>query len=102
MSRTVTGLACLCSCFALEAAAQSYPTRPVRMVIPGPAGGITDVIGRAVSMHYAESLGQPIIVDNRPGAAGTLGAGIVAKAAPDGYTLLMHDVASHCIAASLY
>src|SRR4051812_36680300 len=104
MNRTVTGLAvaCLSFGFTLVAAAQSYPTRPVRIVIPWPAGGITDVIGRAVSVHYTEALGQPMIVDNRPGAAGTLGAAIVAKAAPDGHTLLMHDVASHCIAASLY
>jgi tripartite-type tricarboxylate transporter receptor subunit TctC len=94
-------IACLSS-FAFETAAQSYPTRPVRIVIPWPAGGITDVIGRAVSLHYAEALGQPIVIDNRPGAAGTLGAAIVAKAAPDGHTLLMHDVASHCIAHSLY
>ena len=104
MSRTVTGLAVACVSFGFvfETAAQSYPTRPVRIVIPWPAGGITDVIGRAVSLHYAEALQQPIVIDNRPGAAGTLGAAIVAKAAPDGHTLLMHDVASHCIAASLY
>ena len=104
MPRTFAGLAvaCLSFCFTAEAATQSYPTRPVRIVIPWPAGGITDVIGRAVSLHYAEALQQPMIIDNRPGAAGTLGAAIVAKAAPDGHTLLMHDVASHCIAASLY
>ena len=104
MNRTVTGLgfASLASLFSLFAAAQSYPTRPVRIVIPWPAGGITDVIGRAVALHYSEALGQPMIVDNRPGAAGTLGAAIVAKSAADGHTLLMHDVASHCIAASLY
>jgi tripartite-type tricarboxylate transporter receptor subunit TctC len=108
MNRHVTGLAAACLLFCLsphsvsEAPAQSYPTRPVRIVIPWPAGGITDVIGRAVSLHLMETLQQPMIVDNRPGAAGTLGAAIVAKAGPDGYTLLMHDVASHCIAASLY
>src|SRR5215204_5026336 len=106
MIRSVIAVAVAClslsSSFAFEAAAQSYPTRPVRIVIPWPAGGITDVIGRAVSLHYAEALQQPIVIDNRPGAAGTLGAAIVAKAAPDGHTLLMHDVASHCIAASLY
>ena len=104
MNRTVIGLAaaCLTSCFTPQLLAQSYPTRPVRIVIPWPAGGITDVIGRAVSLHYTEAFQQPMIIDNRPGAAGTLGAAIVAKAAPDGHTLLMHDVASHCIAASLY
>ena len=85
-----------------EAPAQSYPNRPVRMVIPWPAGGITDVIARGVNLHLSEVFGQPLVVDNRPGAGGTLGAAIVAKAAPDGYTLLMHDVASHCISATLY
>jgi tripartite-type tricarboxylate transporter receptor subunit TctC len=94
--------ASLLFCFTAPVLAQSYPTRPVRIVIPWPAGGITDVIGRAVSLHLADVLGQPMIIDNRPGAAGTLGAAIVAKSAPDGHTLLMHDVASHCIASSLY
>lgn len=86
----------------LQISAQSYPTRPVRMVIPWPAGGITDVIARGVNLHLAEALGQPIVIDNRPGAGGTLGAAIVAKSAPDGYNLLMHDVMSHCITPSLY
>ena len=85
-----------------QAVAQSYPTRPVRMVIPWPAGGITDVIARGVNLHLAEVLGQPVVIDNRPGAGGTLGAAIVSKAAPDGYTLLMHDIMSHCISPSLY
>jgi len=90
------------ACLASATFAQSYPNRSIRMVIPWPAGGITDVIARAVNVHLGETLGQPIVVDNRPGAGGTLGAAIVAKAAPDGYTLLMHDIASHCISASLY
>jgi tripartite-type tricarboxylate transporter receptor subunit TctC len=89
-------------CVAGQAFSQSYPNRSIRMVIPWPAGGITDVIARGVNLHLAEALGQPIVVDNRPGAGGTLGAAIVAKAAADGHTLLMHDIASHCIAASLY
>src|SRR5437868_1082701 len=89
-------------CFTTPLFAQSYPTRPIRMVIPWPAGGITDVIARAVNLHLSEALGQPIVIDNRPGAGGTLGAAIVAKAAPDGYTLLMHDIMSHCITPSLY
>ena len=82
--------------------AQSYPSRPVRMVIPWPAGGITDVIARGLNLHLAEALGQPVVIDNRPGAGGTLGAAIVAKSAPDGYNLLMHDIMSHCITPSLY
>ena len=87
---------------AAQALAQSYATRPVRMIIPWPAGGITDVIARGVALHLSESLGQPMVIDNRPGAAGTLGAAIAAKAGADGHTLLMHDVMSHCIAPALY
>lgn len=93
----------LCSLWvASPAAAQTYPSRPIRAVIPWPAGGITDVITRAVGQHLAETMGQAVVVDNRSGAGGTLGAGIVAKSAADGYTLLFHDIASHCIAATLY
>ena len=82
--------------------AQSFPSRPIRVVIPWPAGGITDVITRAVGQHIAETTAQAVVVDNRSGAGGTLGAAIVAKGAADGHTLLFHDVASHCISASLY
>ncbi len=88
--------------FALGVAAQSYPSRPIRVIIPWPIGGITDVITRAVALHLTDAFGQQVLVDNRPGAGGTLGAGLVAKAPPDGYTLLMSDVASHSISASLY
>jgi tripartite-type tricarboxylate transporter receptor subunit TctC len=85
-----------------QAHAQDYPNRPIRMVIPWPPGGVTDVIARSLSQHMSESLGQPIVPDNRPGAAGTVGVGIVAKSAPDGYTLMMSDVPSHAISATLY
>ena len=87
---------------AAHACAQQYPTHPVRLVVPWPPGGITDVISRGLGIAMSESLGQQIIADNRPGAAGTLGIAIAAKANPDGYTLLMTDVASHAISASLY
>lgn len=82
--------------------AQEYPSRPIRLVIPWPPGGITDVISRGLGIALTESLGQQVVVDNRPGAAGTLGVAIAAKANPDGYTLLMTDVPSHAISASLY
>ena len=85
-----------------QAGAQEYPSRPIRMIVPWPPGGITDVIARGLAAALAESLGQQVVIDNRPGAAGTLGVAIVAKALPDGYTLLMHDVPSHAISASLY
>ncbi len=82
--------------------AQTYPTKPIRLVIPWPPGGITDVVSRSLAAVLSESMGQQIVPDNRPGAAGTVGVGIVAKANPDGYTLLMSDVPSHAISASLY
>ena len=82
--------------------AQEYPSRPIRLVIPWPPGGITDVIARGLGHTLSESLGQQVIPDNRPGAAGTVGVAIAAKANPDGYTLLMTDVPSHAISASLY
>ena len=69
-------------------AQQNYPTRPLRMVIPWPPGQATDLVGRVVAQRLSEVLGQQVIADNRPGAGGTIGTDIVAKAAPDGYTLL--------------
>src|SRR5688572_22148542 len=82
--------------------AQEYPSRPIRLVIPWPPGGITDVIARGLGSVLSESLGQQVVPDNRPGAAGTVGVAIAAKAPADGYTLLMTDVPSHAISASLY
>jgi tripartite-type tricarboxylate transporter receptor subunit TctC len=84
------------------ASADEYPSRPIRLMVPWPPGGITDVISRGLGAALSESLGQQVIADNRPGAAGTLGVAIAAKANPDGYTLLMTDVPSHAISASLY
>ena len=86
----------------LAVPAQPYPNKPIRMVVPWPAGGITDVIARAVGVHMSEAFGQQVVIDNRPGAGSTLGAALVAKAAPDGYTLLMNDLGGHCISPSLY
>ena len=87
---------------ATQALAQDYPSRPIRMVVPWPPGGVTDVIARGLAQMMSESMGQPVVLDNRPGAAGTVGVGIVAKSPPDGYTLMMSDVPSHAISATLY
>jgi tripartite-type tricarboxylate transporter receptor subunit TctC len=84
------------------AAAQAYPVKPVRMVVPFPAGGATDIVGRLIAQKLTESWGQQVIVDNRGGAGGTIGSDVAAKSAPDGYTMLVGTSSTHAIAPSLY
>jgi len=86
---------------ATSASAQSYPSKPIRVVIPYAPGGATDTPGRIVVTKLSEISRFQTVIDNRPGAGGTLGAGIVAKAAPDGYTLLITST-THVIAGQLY
>jgi tripartite-type tricarboxylate transporter receptor subunit TctC len=86
---------------AAAAVAQDYPNRPVRMVSPNPPGGANDTIGRIVATKVGEVLGQPMVIDNRGGAGGTLGAEIAARANPDGYTLLAASVSTHSFSPAL-
>jgi len=84
------------------ALAQAFPTRPIRLIVPFPPGGPTDTFSRATAAEVAKSLGQQVIVENRPGAGTTIGADLVAKATPDGHTLFFTDLSTHTITVSLY
>ena len=86
----------------LPAAAQDYPNKPIKLIVPYPPGGATDVIGRVMAQKLSVALGQQVVVDNRGGAAGSIGAAAAARSMPDGYTLLMGALTSHSINAVLY
>ena len=85
-----------------QSAAATYPTKPVRLVVPFPPGGPLDVTGRAIAQKLSEAWGQPVVVDNRPGAGGNIGAELVAKAPADGYTVVMGALSTHAVNPSLY
>src|SRR5438132_350441 len=83
-------------------AQQIWPTRPLKLINPFPTGGPVDIVARVVALKLGERLGQQMVVENRPGAAGAIGSEAVAHAAPDGYTLLIGSSATHGINVSLY
>jgi tripartite-type tricarboxylate transporter receptor subunit TctC len=99
LAATLPGLA---SPALAQAPAESFPTRPIRMVVPFPAGGISDILARAMADNLSPRLGQPVVIDNRPGAGGNLGSEYVARAAPDGHTLLAAGPAVMGVAKALY
>jgi len=101
VKRLVASLALLFA--AGTALAQSYPAKPVRMIVPFPPGGTADVLARHLAQQLSEGLGQPLVVDNRPGAAGNIASEMAAKSAPDGYTLFFGTIGTHGgINAALY
>ena len=99
--RAINALSLVALLFVLPVVAQTYPSKPVRVVIPWPPGGGNDISGRIVMQKLSESLGQQFMVDNRGGAGGTIGADVVAKSPPDGYTIMVHSV-THVASAHLY
>jgi tripartite-type tricarboxylate transporter receptor subunit TctC len=98
----VAALAALTGIGPAVAQAQTYPVKPIRLVVPFPAGGSLDVVARAIGQKLTESWGQPVVIDNRPGAGGNIGADLVAKSAPDGYTILEGALSTHAVNVSLY
>lgn len=95
-------LALLLCVAAAHAFAQGYPAKPVKMIIPYPPGGGNDTLGRLFAIKLSERLGQPVVVENRPGAGTLIGTEAAAKSAPDGYTILLSSIATHALSPNLY
>jgi tripartite-type tricarboxylate transporter receptor subunit TctC len=104
MNRTLAGWVAgvAAGLITMAAAAQGFPTRPIRLIVPFPPGGATDTFSRVAAAEMTKSLGQQVLVENRPGAGTTIAAELVAKAPPDGHTLLFTDLSTHTITASIY
>lgn len=102
MKRALDVLALVLFAFSSGAVAQSFPAKTVRVVVPWPPGGGNDLIGRWLAQKLVEPLGQQVIVDNRGGQSGVIGADVVAKSAPDGHTIMVHTVTGHLINSAFY
>jgi tripartite-type tricarboxylate transporter receptor subunit TctC len=100
--RAFIGALAVVAALASPAAAQDWPARQVNMIVPFAAGGTTDLFGRLLAQHMQKNFDKPFIVENKPGAGGNIGAGLVAKAPPDGYTFLVGTVSTHAINPFLY
>ena len=87
---------------AVPVAAQAYPTKPVKLVVPFPPRGSLDFAGRLIAQKLTETWGQSVVVENKPGAGGNIGADLVAKSPPDGYTILLGALSTHAVNPSLY
>jgi tripartite-type tricarboxylate transporter receptor subunit TctC len=90
------------SLFSVSSVAQEYPTKPIKLLVPFPPGGTTDLIARIVSEKLGHELGQPVVVDNKPGAGGSIGTEALSRSSPDGYTIGMATVSTHAVVPSLY
>ena len=95
------GAAMLSMATLASAQSPAYPDKPIRIVVPFPTGGVADTFGREIGKRLTESWGQPVVIDNRSGAGGNIGADIVAKSPPDGYTLVMGNIGTHAVNVSL-
>ena len=99
--RTFCTIVLLALLSSTNAYAQAYPSRPIHLVVPFPAGGPTDVIARAIGQKLSDAVGQPVVIDNKPGAGGAIGSEAVARSAPDGYTVVIGTSSTHSIGPAL-
>lgn len=102
VARAAAAVVCLLLACATTASAQPYPNRVIKLIVPFPAAGVVDITGRLLAEHLQKEINATIVVENRPGAGGTVGANFVARAEPDGYTLLLSGAATHAFAPSLF
>src|SRR5262245_59228797 len=97
VAATVATAATAAAWIAPAAAQAPWPSKPIRLVVPYPAGGNVDLLGRLIGPKLSEAFGQPVVIDNKPGAGGAIGAADAARSEPDGHTLLIGDIATHAI-----